>query len=475
MAPRRRQRGTRGSGLSKVRIAGLVLAFAGFLVPWAIEFPGLSVEGSRIFSVFLLAIALWVTEAIPLHATAAVVVFLEILLISDKGLLAAPAGFTPPSYSVFFHAFSSPILMLFLGGFFLAEGATKFSLDRGLARVLLRPFGTSPKMVLLGLMLITAAFSMFMSNTATTATLMAVALPVISGLPSKDRLRVALALAIPLAANIGGLATPIGTPPNAITIGALSHAGVQIGFGQWMMMAAPIVVIALGLAWVLLATIYRSDSREIHVNIEGRFDTSWQAKVFYATFAVTVVLWLTEGLHGLQSSIVGFFPVVVLLSTNIFKAADLKQVQWHVLWLVAGGIALGQGVGACGLDRWLVGLLAWDTMPPWLVVASLGLVALAMSTFISNSATANLLIPIALSLSSSSGLSPVLLGGVTAVGCSLAMALPISTPPNAIAISTGAVKTSQMALVGAIIGVFGWILCVSLAPVYWRWLGVLTP
>ncbi len=456
------------------RPLGLTLGVIVFALPLLVEFEGLSVAGHRIFSVFLLAIVLWVTEAIPLHATAALIILLEILLISDQALPALPAGFEAPPFSTFFASLAHPVLMLFLGGFFLADGAAKFRLDQNMARVLLRPFGDSPNRIVLGLMLITAVFSMFMSNTATTATLLAVVLPVIATLPPEDRLRTGLALSIPVAANIGGIGTPVGTPPNAIAVGSLAEAGISISFVQWMVMAVPMMVVLLLIAWVVLTRLFPAQQKTLRLKIDATFDTSLPAKVFYATFALTVGLWITEPLHGISSYIVGFLPVVILLSTRVFSTRDLQSIQWHVLWLVAGGIALGIGVNASGLDLWLVELVSWESIGRALLVFTLAVVALLLSTFISNSAAANLLIPIGLSLALSDavGADPALAAFFIAVGSSLAMALPVSTPPNAIAFSTGAVTTRDMAVAGSIIGVVGLVLYVFVAPLLWDLMGV---
>ena len=456
------------------RPVGLVLGAIVFALPYLVEFEGLSVAGHRIFSVFLLAIVLWVTEAIPLHATAALIILLEILLISDRALPSLPEGFEAPPFSTFFAALAHPVLMLFLGGFFLADGAAKFRLDQNMARVLMRPFGDSPQRILMGLMLITAVFSMFMSNTATTATLMAVVLPVIATLAPEDRLRTGLALSIPVAANIGGIGTPVGTPPNAIAVGSLTEAGISISFVQWMVMAVPLMAVLLVIAWWVLTRLFPAQQQSLRLKIDATFDTSRPAKVFYATFVLTVLLWMTEPLHGISSSIVGFLPVVILLSTRVFSSRDLQSIQWHVLWLVAGGIALGIGVNASGLDAWLVGLVGWESIGEALLILALALVALLLSTFISNSAAANLLVPIGLSLALSDavGANPALAAFFIAIGASLAMALPVSTPPNAIAFSTGSVRTRDLAVAGSIIGVIGLVLYVFVAPLLWDLMGV---
>ena len=288
-----RQEPSGRSPLKRWQWIGLVVAIVLFIVPLALQYlgaplPGLSEAGHRVFSIFLLAIVLWVCEAVPLHATAAIIILLEVLFISDASLLPIPKGFEAKPYASIFATLAHPILMLFLGGFFLADGAAKFELDRNLTRVLLKPFGTSPRKITLGLMLITAVFSMFMSNTATTATMMMVVLPVIGGLPAGDRMRVALALCIPVAANVGGIGTPIGTPPNAIALGALIKEGISIGFLQWMTMTVPFMVVILLFAWGLLNLLYRSSQKTIELRIDSKFDTSRSAKIFYVTAAATI-------------------------------------------------------------------------------------------------------------------------------------------------------------------------------------------
>ncbi len=460
--------------MSKTRLIGLVAAVVVTALPWVVTLPGLSPAGHRMLSIFLAAIALWVTEAIPLYATATLIILLEVLWISDQALLAPPAGFAAPKYQAFFATLADPVLILFLGGFFLAHGAARFDLDRNLARVMLRPFGQRASMILGGLILITALLSMFMSNTATTATMMAVVLPVMGRLPPGDRMRAGLALCIPVAANLGGLGTPIGTPSNAIAIGALGRGGVRIEFVQWMFMVLPFMMGLLVVAWLLLAWMFRFSGRTIAVNIDAKFDRSRRAVIFYAVFATTVLLWLTSELHGMNSNVVGFVPVVLLLVTGVFGARDIQSLQWHVLWLVAGGIALGMGVEACGLDRWLLGLVDWAAMPPVVIVAALSMITLIFSTVMSNSATANLMVPLAISLASAGSVqvSPVMAAVYVALASSLAMALPISTPPNALAISTDAVTTKDMARVGVIVGLIGWGVLLVFGRAWWHLLGI---
>ncbi len=473
------QAGSAGTGgaMPLWRAISLIVAAIAFHIPWIFTFPDLSAEGHRVFSVFLLAVVLWITEAIPLHATAVLIIFLLILFISDRAIIPLPEEFAPDavSFGQYFATLADPILMLFLGGFVLANCASKYSLDKNLARVVLTPFGSSPLWIIFGLMLVTAVFSMFMSNTATAATMMAVVLPIIRALPPGDRLGAGIALSIPFAANLGGIGTPIGTPPNAIAVSALTEQGFPIGFFEWMVMMIPFVIIIMVLAWLFIAWFFKSETKSITLNIESSFIKTPAAIVFYITFATTVLLWMTEALHGMSSSMVGFLPVVVLVATGVFTTKDLQTIQWHVLWLMAGGIALGAGVRHSGLDTWLIGLVDWENISTLLLVGLLALIAILMSTFISNTATANLIVPLGLTLAASSGvaITPVEAGVFIAVGCSLAMALPVSTPPNAIAYSSGVISTRNMMITGSLIGVAGWVIFIQLAPHVWELLGLM--
>ncbi len=457
-----------------LQVGGLIAAVIALVVPMLIEIPDLSESGERILGVFLMAVVLWVTEAIPLFATAALIIFLEIVLISDQAIWGLPAGDPTTGYAAFFATLAHPVLMLFLGGFFLAEGANKYSLDRTMAKVLLRPFGSKPASIALGIMLITAVFSMFMSNTATTATMLAVVLPVIATLEPSDRFRAGLVLSVPIAANVGGIGTPVGTPPNAIAVGSLADAGIDISFAKWMGLAVPLMLILLVAAWQVIVRLFPTNQDQLEVAIEGDFDRSPSAWVLYAVFALTVGLWLTEPFHGITSSVVGFIPVVVLLGTGVFGSRDLQAMPWRVLWLVAGGIALGIGVTSSGLDQWIIAQVSWQRLAAGVLAGALALTALLMSTVISNSAAANLLIPIGLTLALSPAVDvdPVAAGFFIAVGASLAMALPVSTPPNAIAYSAGTISTRDLAIVGAIVGVIGWLLFVFVGPVLWDLVGL---
>ena len=469
--PRPAGRSGREPALTRRQVVGLVLGAVMFLAPLLVDVPGLEDMGERMLAIFLLAIVLWVTEAIPLVATAVLVIALEILLVSNQALLPVPGDAT--KYSAFLGALANPVIILFLGGFLIADGAEKYRLDKNLAAVLIRPFTGSARTTVLGLMVITAMLSMFMSNTATTATMFAVIIPILGALPA-GRARAGLALSIPVAANVGGIGTPVGTPPNAIALGALEEAGYDVSFLDWMIMAVPLMVMILVGAWLLICVLLLPGGLKVELDMRAQWHTDRRALTFYVIAAATILAWMTESLHGVSANVVGFLAVAALLVTQVMGAKDLGRLSWPVLWLVAGGIALGDGVGATGLDAWILGLFGWDAMPAFVVIIVMGMLGLAMSNVISHSAASNLLIPLAMGLATGiDGLEPVTIAVVLALACSLGMSLPISTPPNAIAYATGEVTTADMAKVGVVVGVVGTALLVLLMPPLWSALGLI--
>jgi len=463
--------------LTGFQISGLVIGIIAFLIPFFVDVPNLAEPGERMLSIFLLAIVFWVTEAIPLTATAVLVILLEVLLISQDAL-ADPTHGDPelieaalPAAS-YFAALANPVIILFLGGFLIAHGAEKYGLDKNIAAVLLRPFTGSARITVLGLMVITALMSMFMSNTATTATMFAVVIPIIGALP-EGQARTGVALSIPLAANVGGIGTPVGTPPNAIAVSALAERGIHVSFIHWMGMAVPFMLIVLVASWLLLCSLFIPRDARIAISVDSAWDTSRPAILFYIIAGTTIVLWMTEPIHQISSNTIGFFPVVALLCLRVMDGRDLGAINWAVLWLVSGGIALGNGIGASGLDAWLVGSINWENMSAMLVIALLGFIGLGFANVMSHSAASNLLVPLAVSLATAlAGTSVVAVAATVAIACSLGMSLPISTPPNAIAYSTGEISVKQMAIVGVIVGIAGTALLVFVLPTVWSFLGL---
>ena len=438
------------------------------LPPGNIPLDGITIIEKRVIAIFLWAALSWVLEPIPIYATSLVIITLLLMLVSSSGLsflMHDTASFgTIIPYQDIISTFASPIIILFLGGFFLAIAATKFRLDQNLARVLLKPFGTKPSYVMLGLMLITAVFSMFMSNTATTAMMLSILTPVLAVFGPKDPGKVAFTLAIPVAANIGGIGTPIGTPPNAI---ALEYLNEGITFSNWMGFGVPYVIVLLTIGWVLLQITYKTEIPAIELSIKGKFIRNPKARIVYYTFIATILLWLTDFLHGMNSYVVALIPVTIFSATGIVNKADLKKISWDILWLVSGGIALGLALDKSGLAQHLVDTIPFDTYPALGVLLGLTIIAMIMATFMSNTATANLLLPLVAALGTSmAGLAE--LGGATtliisvALASSMGLALPVSTPPNALAFGTGYLTTAQMARIGVVLAIIGLLLIYGL-------------
>ncbi len=429
---------------------------------------GLTVVEHRVIAIFFFAALAWILEPIPIYATSLVIIFLELVMISDKGFNLLIVSEDPDSlgtlltYHEILYTFASPIIILFLGGFFLAMAATKYRLDQNLAKVLLKPFGVGPKWVLLGVMIITAVFSMFMSNTATTAMMLSIVAPVLALFQPGDNGRMAFILAIPFAANTGGIGTPIGTPPNAVALKYLTGEN-YISFGEWMGMALPFVILLLAFCWILLLMIYPVKTPRIDLKIEGRWIRNPKAYLVYATFGLTILLWLTDFLHGMNAYVVAMFPVAIFSAFNIINKNDLKNISWDVLWLVSGGIALGLALEGSGLAQRLVDIIPFDVFSPLLIIVLITLIAMLMANFMSNTATANLLLPLVAALGVSlSGLGAfggdkMIILAVT-ISCSMGMALPISTPPNALAFATGVIQTKDIARPGVMIALMGMLL-----------------
>ena len=433
--------------------------------------PIFTLTQQRVIAIFVFTALMWILEVIPTWTTSVVAIVSILLTTSNKGLgflIAKENVGALTNYKDVMAAFADPVIMLFLGGFVLAFAATKVGLDVQLAKVMLKPFGKNPKFVLLGVLLVIGIFSMFMSNTATAAMMLTFLTPVLATLPKDGGGRISLALAIPIAANIGGMGTPIGTPPNAIALGALQEAGYNITFAGWMLRMVPFVFLMLFIAWILLQKLYPFKAKSIELKIEGApvKVTPFQKYVVWVTFALTIILWVGESLFKVNSNIVAMIPFAVFSATGILKARHLEHINWAVLWMVAGGFALGTALNQTGLATKLIEIIPFASWNALVVMLVGGFICYFLSNFISNSAAANLVVPILIVVGKAMAGNPAFenMGGVPAmiigiaISASIAMCLPVSTPPNALAASTGMITTKQMATVGIVMGVVGFAL-----------------
>lgn len=457
------------------KIVKILIAVTVFLVLWNIPssligLPDISVIEHRVIAIFGFAFIMWLTEAIPSWTTSVLIVVILLLTCSNSSISmfydVAPGktlGETIP-YASIMACFSDPIIMLFLGGFILASAASKLGIDVQLARLFFKPFGKKSEFVLLGFLLITGLFSMFISNTATAAMMLTFMAPVLKQLPEDGKGRIGIALAIPIGANIGGIATPIGTPPNAIALKYLNDPeglNMNIGFGEWVSVMLPYTLIMLFFAWILLIKLFPFKQKTIDLTIEGGAKKGKDTIIVYITLVITILLWVLDKLTGINSNVVAMIPIAVFCVTGIFTKDDLKTINWSVLWLVAGGFALGVALYKTGLANDLVKAIPFDTWSPIFIIIGTGVLCWIVSNIISHTATATLLLPVMVAVGI--GMQDILVGfggirtlliGVT-LASSLGMILPISTPPNALAYGTGFIKVRHMEITGVIIGVVG--------------------
>ena len=432
---------------------------------------GLNVVHQRIISLFVFAALMWLTETMPSWVTSMVVVTVMLFTVSTSAfnfLRPEDAALVP--FKSIFACFSNPTIMLFIGGFVLAIGLTKVKLDVALARVLLKPFGTRSEIVLLGFILVTAIFSAFVSNTATAAMMLAFLTPVLRSLPADGKGRIALALAIPVGANLGGMITPIGTPPNMIALDYLSSQGMGISFVDWTIKMAPFVIVLLVLSWLLLRILFPFKQKSIKIEIEG--DINWNFKTWsvVVAFAVTIFMWMFgTDMWGIDTNVVAMIPIAIFCATGILTRRDLEEINWSVLWMVAGGFALGVALNYTdgttpALSSLIVKSVPFGNFSPIVVMILAGLICFGFSNFISHSAATSLLVPVLGVVASGLGTALDSVGGPQAmlvgiaIASSVSMILPISTPPNAIAHSTGFIEQKDMMKVGIIVGIMGLVL-----------------
>ena len=415
----------------------LAAAAAGAWLPFYEDIPDAGREG--LFILYLAAL-LWLTEAIPAFAVALVILALAILLLADVA---------PPE--VFLSPWSSSVIWLFFGGFVLAAAAVKSGLDRWLSGWVISVTGSRPDRFLLGVMGSTFAFSMFMSNTATATMMLSLLMPLISSLHTENPLRKSLPLGIAFAANLGGMSTIIGSPPNAIAAGLLEHVN-PVSFFSWSLAALPVALTMAALSWFYLRQRYATSEP---VNLEVLEHTTrpilpiWQRLLIMAVFALTVCLWLTGPLHQIPILVISFIPITLLTVGRVISSDDIRQLPWDVLLLITGGLCLGEVMSQTGLTDYLVSILPIDSMGALATVLGFAWACSLISNFMSNTAAANILLPLALAMSAGQieYVIPV------ALAASSAMCMPVSTPPNALAASRAGLGVRDFLPWGLIVAV----------------------
>lgn len=453
---------------SRWRLAALVGGPLAFALLLALPVPdGLSPAGWRVAALALLMAVWWLSEAIPIPATALLpVVFLPVLDVVPVNAATAP--------------YANPIVFLFLGGFLLALGMQRWNLHKRIALTLVRRVGTGPRRIVLGFLAATSFLSMWVSNTATAMMMLPIGLSVAALLDTaeddraRDNFRIALLLAIAYGANVGGIGTLIGTPPNALLAGFLDQTyGVQIGFGQWMLFGLPLVLIGQPLIYTVLMRRYPLGSLRlaggaglIDRQLRDLGPMSRPEWTVAAVFAAVALLWIlgpllepwVSGLSDAGIAMAGALALFLIPAGRgrgsfVLDWAAVERLPWGVLILFGGGLSLANAIQVTGLADYVGQLLAGlEGLPVVLVMLLVGLTVLLLTEVSSNTATAAAFLPVVAALAIALGENPLLLAVPAAVVASCAFMLPVATPPNAIVFGSGFVPLQQMLRTGVWLG-----------------------
>ena len=461
------------------RKVGLVAGPLLFLLVLAWPFTSLTPEGHRLAAIMALVIVFWITEALPLAVTALLGPTLVVLL------QVAPAGLT-------FRPFASPTIFLFIGSFILAQALFVHRVNERIAYgvLSLRIIGAHPTRILIAYGLLAASLSAWMSNTATAAMLVPIGLTLLRFMESEatipKRYGTALMLMTTYCCSRGGMATPVGTPPNLIAIGMLSEQlDVRITFFQWMLFSTPIVLVLLAIVFGYLSWVGRTGVREIPgveqiIAERKRALGPWRRGEINAViaFSVTIVLWIGPGLlalvlgtdHPLVASVTASVPSAVAALVGVvllFLLPNSKterttitwrqaaQIDWGTILLFGGGLALGALAGATGLAQevavGITGLV--DVSEIVTLTFAAAIFTVILSEAMSNTAATNIAIPIVISMAQAVGINPVIPAVAAALAASVAAVLPVSTPPNAIVYASGRVTITEMMKYGLLMDV----------------------
>jgi sodium-dependent dicarboxylate transporter 2/3/5 len=422
---------------------------------------------TKVYVLFLLffALGLWFTEAVPAFAVSIFIIAYLVFMLGNPNLNAAPENIEK-----YVTTFSSSIIWLMLGGFFMAAAMTKTNLDEALFRFTLKISGSNPRNLLIGLMLTTMIASMLMSNTATTAMVIASIMPLLKSLGKESPLTKAFLLGVPIAATTGGMGTIIGSPPNLIAIGALENAGIEVSFLDWMIYGLPLAFVLTAISCFVLIWIYIKDTKAIsldflHAQQEVLTDKEKMKRITVVVIiAITIILWLTTSFHGLKVGAVSAIPLVFLPLFGILKNKDVQGLPWDTLLLVAGGLSLGLALLHSGLLDYYAGYIKQMEVEEIILLLLFAFMTMILSNVMSHTATSTVLIPLGMAILINAQTEVALIIGLAA---STALFLPVSTPPNAIAFSTEMLEIKDFRTGGILIGLLGpllivlWILFVS--------------
>lgn len=419
--------------------------------------------------------ALWLTEIIPLAASA----FLIPVVMVVTNVSSAKAVLAP---------FANPIIFLFLAGFLLAQAMSRTGFDRLIAITILSRSSSRPASLMLTIMTITAFLSMWMSNTASVAMIIPIAMAVLDKIPQAARktgFRRALILGVAYAGAVGGIGSAIGTPANILAMTFLGEfSGTDVKFVDWFAYGLPMVIIMVPIIWLFLLYSFKVRTGKVEGFLAPEVDNKKfsemggiqpEQRIVLVAFVLTIALWLSEGWHGISSGIVALIGALILFFSGTLQTEDLNRINWNALLTFGGGLAIGTILVETGFSDWLaLKLVGLSHLPQFLVIFLVAGLTLLIGAFISNTACAAMMIPLAIPLAQLLRIDPRLMVAVIAIGSSVDFALVIGTPPTMLAYSTGLFETSEIFKRGIVLDLIG-VLLLSFGMVWiWNLLGVVT-
>ncbi len=431
----------------------LLSLFVAIGITYYIKEPDFS--DSQVYVLFLLffSIGLWLSEAIPSFAVSIFIIMFLVFALGNEYFNSEPI-----KIDKYVNTFSSRVIWLMLGGFFLASAMTKTKLDQTLFKFTLKLSGNSPRNLLIGLMFSTMIVSTVMSNTATTAMFVASISPLLASLGKKNQLSKVLLIGIAIGATTGGMATIIGTPPNAIAVGALEHFGITIYFIDWIKFGLPIAILLTAISCFVLIKLFIKDNSPIPLNFledekkESSREFRRQRIITTGVIIITIGLWLTTTWHGITVAAVCAVPLVILTLLRVLDGKDIQRLPWDTLMLVAGGLSLGLALEDTGLlSHYAQHLISMET-DHTLLMFVLAYMTMIVSNVMSNTAGSTVMIPLGMA---------ILIGFETEIALIIAFAastsafLPVSSPTNALIFSTGYIKQKDFRTGGMILGFLG--------------------
>lgn len=449
-------------------IFSLIILAGIFLAPAP---EGLTVEGKNALGIFIVAIILWTTNALPLSVTGLFVIVLLPLLdvMSSKDA---------------FSLFGNRAVFFILGAFILAAGMMKTGLSKRLALKMLSRFGGTPRKLLAGIMISSALMSFIMPEHAVAAIMFPVVSTIADNLdlePLDSEYGTLLFLSLAWGAIIGGVGTLLGGARNPLAIAMLKeNTGIEISFFEWCVAAIPIVFVMLVIGFVVLNYFFKVDVDDVkpakrvlekELNRIGSMDI--YEKKSGAILILTILSWIFLG-HDFGLAAIAILGAVAIFILNVVNWEDIESdVNWGVILMYGGAISIGSALSQTGAAQWLANqALDSFVLTPILLMLGISLVAKFLTEGISNSAAVAILIPIGFSVGDVVGINPVAMVYLIAIPSGLAFMFPMGTPPNAIAYSSGYYEIKDVLLPGLILNLTSWIAFIIMALVYWPIIGL---